>query len=218
MSASKVTVINNGVASPIRSTWDDKAKLREALGLTEEYVVVGSVGRMEDESHKRFGDLIKAFSRLATPLTRLLLVGDGGERPGLEALCERLSIRDKVLFVGYQADTYKYYELMDIFALASEREAFGLVNAEAMRCSLPVVATRVGGIPDVVEHEKTGLLVPPRDVDAMAKSLFRLISDPSLRECMGAAGKLRADREFSAEGYVARVESLYQRLWQERRR
>ena len=209
----KVSVINNGVEMPSVPTGDLLARVRSELSLPKDCPVIGSIGRMHDETHKRFGDLIYACARLsADPLPHLVLVGDGRERPGLERLARDLGIADRVHFVGFQAEPGHYYALMDIFALTSEREAFGLVNAEAMRCGLPVVATNVGGIPDVVTHNQTGILVPPRDIPAITNALQTLIDNPDLRHRMGAAGKQRADTHFSAERYVNDVHQLYQHL------
>lgn len=216
--ASKVSVINNGVEMPELPSRERLAELRAELGIDDSDFVIGSVGRMVDEQ-KRFGDLIQAISRLADiPHVKLLLLGDGRQRSRLEQLAVKLGVRGRVIFAGYQFVVGHFLGLMDVFALVSEREAFGLVNAEAMRCSLPVVATRVGGIPDVVRHNETGLLVDPRDIEAMVRAFRRMIADPELSMSMGAAGKLRADREFSAESYIRRVDNLYQRLWAERRR
>jgi len=209
---SKVTVINNGVEQPTVPTSDALAALRAEYGIHDGDRVIGSVGRMADESHKCFGDLIRALALLRDLAdVKLVLVGDGPERPGLERLASDLGVSDRVLFAGFQLDTGPFYALMDVFALASAREAFGLVNAEAMRCGLPVVATAVGGIPDVVLDGETGLLVPPRDTAALAAALRRVLNDDVLRHWLGAAGKVRADRLFSAERYVGDIEELYDR-------
>ena len=213
VSESKVSVINNGVELPSLPGRTEAGRVKGELGIPADCLVVGSVGRMHDDSVKRFGDLLRAIGRVdAAALPHLVLVGDGRERPGLERLARDLGIADRVHFVGFQAEPGHYYALMDIFALTSEREAFGLVNAEAMRCGLPVVATNVGGIPDVVTHNQTGILVPPRDIPAITNALQTLIDNPDLRHRMGAAGKQRADTHFSAERYVNDVHQLYQHL------
>lgn len=119
-------------------------------------------------------------------------------------------------FVGYQANPQPYYALMDVFALASASEAFGLVLVEAMFAGLPVVATRVGGIPTVVAEGETGLLVDPGDPLALANALLKLERSRSLRHDMGAKGRIRALTRFSAERYVADVDRLYQKLASQR--
>lgn len=210
--ASKITVINNGVEQPNTLPPEAMAALRSKLNIPTSHQVVGSVGRMHDDSVKRFADLIDAFARLRSDTT-LLLVGDGCERTGLERHAMARGIRDRVCFVGFQIDVGPYYGLMDIFALASAHEAFGLVNAEAMRCSLPVVATNVGGIPDVVQDGVTGILVPPRNPTAMSAALQRLLDNPDQRQRMGDAGKTRADKHFSAERYANDITNLYAQLF-----
>lgn len=208
----KVSVISNGVEQP---ACPDNARLQTLqadYGIETGDLVVGSVGRAFNE-HKRFSDLIRAIRLLKDIFSlKLLIVGDGPDLPMLRDLAKQEGVDDLVIFAGYQPEPGHFYALMDVFALASAREAFGLVNAEAMRCSLPVVATRVGGIPDVVVDGETGILVPPDDVKALADGLRRLLTDASLRQQMGEAGKARADLEFSSERYVEEVRCLYERV------
>lgn len=212
----KVSVISNGVAQPACPGEELLQTLRAEYGIETGDLVVGSVGRAFDE-HKRFSDLIRALRQLEdVPHLKLLIVGDGPDLPMLRDLARKEGVADRVIFAGYQPEPGHFYALMNVFALASAWEAFGLVNAEAMRCGLPVVATNVGGIPDVVVDGETGVLVPPHDVAAMAAALRRLLADEDLRKRMGAAGKVRADREFSAERYVADVQALYERVLAER--
>lgn len=217
ISKRKVSVIRNGVAQPAYPDVDQLRNLRTEYGIETGDLVVGSVGRVFD-SHKRFSDLIAALRLLEDiPRLKLLIVGDGPDLPMLQDQAEQEGVADRVIFAGYQPEPGHFYALMDVFALASAWEAFGLVNAEAMRCGLPVVATNVGGIPDVVVDGETGVLVPPRDVAAMAAAVRRLLTNKGLRKRMGAAGKARADREFSAERYVADVQELYERVLAERK-
>ena len=123
-----------------------------------------------------------------------------------------LGVHESVHFAGYTADPQPFYAVMDVFALASAAEAFGLVLVEAMFASLPVIATRVGGIPGVVDDGRTGLLVPPFSPERFAEGLLRLATDETVRRDMGARGQQRARAEFSADRYVADVDRLYQRL------
>lgn len=214
----KVTLIFNGVEEPLTPSDGQREELLAALGIEQDQIVVGSVGQMDDTT-KRFDDLLRAFALLEPRgAAVLVLVGDGRLRPGHERLAEELGVRDLVRFVGWKREPGHYYGIMDIFALASEREAFGLVNAEAMLCGLPVVATRVGGIPDVVVDDETGILVPPRDPKCMAEGIQRLRDDHAMRAQMGTAGKVRARTLFSADRYATEVHELYQRLLLSKRR
>lgn len=213
----KVSVINNGVELPEVPSAPEIASLRASLGLSGTVPVIGSVGRMLDERIKRFGDLIDAFATVRRTMpSKLLLVGDGPERRRLAELATSRGVSEDVVFAGFQRQVGHFYALMDVFALASECEAFGLVVAEAMRSGLPVVATEVGGLPTVVAEGETGFLAPPRSPQSLARAIRSLLVDPDLRKRMGEAGRRRADREFSAERYASDVAVLYRRLLGER--
>lgn len=215
--ASKVTLINNGVAEAPAANREEVRALRARFGLTSAHFVIGTVGRLFD-SYKRVSDLIRALPmvRGSCPLACLLVVGSGPDESMLRQLATDLHIAHAVHFVGYQANPQPYYALMDVFALASASEAFGLVLVEAMFAGLPVVATRVGGIPTVVAEGETGLLVDPGDPLALANALLKLERSRSLRHDMGAKGRIRALTRFSAERYVADVDRLYQKLASQR--
>jgi glycosyltransferase involved in cell wall biosynthesis len=211
--ANKVTLISNGVAEPAPVSADQKLALREALSIKTGELVIGSCGRLLDEC-KRVSDLIKAFVRVRErfPKTKLLIVGDGPDEAVLRALARQVGVAEHVIFVGYQGDARPFYEIMDIFALASAHEAFGLVLVEAMFAGLPVVATCVGGIPTVVKADETGYLVQPKAPAELADRLIALIDDAPQRKSMGQAGLDRARAEFSADKYVRQLDELYQRL------
>lgn len=209
----QVSMIMNGVAPPRPIDPAETADLRARLGIREGETVIGIVGRLF-EWHKRHTDLLRAFRALCDRRDdlRLLIVGDGPDRAMLEALAAELGIAERVIFTGYQPDARAYYTVMDIFALSSVQEAFGLVLVEAMFAGLPVVATRVGGVPHIVAESETGLLVPPGDQARLAETLSTLIEDPELRRAMGERGHRRAHERFSSGRYVADVERLYQDL------
>ena len=163
------------------------------------------------DSIKRFSDLITAVATLEHPTqpVYLLLGGDGPDLEKLKAFAKKQGVADRVIFAGFHGDVAPLYGCMDIFALASVFEGFGLVLAEAMSVSIPVVATRVGAIPFIVEDETSGLLVPHSSPKELAASLQRLIDSPELRTTFGEAGRIRAREDFSSERYVGDVERLY---------
>ena len=214
VSENKLSLIVNGARAPRPVAPQERSAVRSRLGFKDEDVVVGCVCRIDD-AVKRLSDLILAVTLLAEefPHLRLLVVGDG---PDLRKLTQEVAaspvIADRVVFVGGKEDVAPFYAQMDVFALASATESFGLVLAEAMCCGLPVVATRVGGIPSVVEEGKTGVLVPPRSPHALADGIRLLLVDPDLRLKLGVAGRLRYRERFTEERYVAEVEELYERL------
>lgn len=214
--ASKARLIVNGTLAPKLIEASARQALKVSLGLDPTSFVVGSVGRLSD-SHKRFSDLIRALALLTRQNTNLhlLIVGEGRDRAMLETLAQSLAVSDHVHFAGYQSDVGPMLSIMDVFALASERESFGLVLVEAMFSALPVIGTNVAGIRDIVVHEGTGLLVPALDPAALAAAIQRLHADADLRNRFGQAGRSRAESCFGAPRYVRDVEALYREVLNE---
>ena len=207
----KVVLINNGVRVPTILNNQMKQELKDTLNISENEIVIGSVGRMLIEEHKRFKDLIKAFHNLTKKdiKVKLVLVGDGPEREKYEKLVEELGIKNKVIFVGYQSEVSKYYSIFDVFSLVSAYEAFGLVLAEAMLHKVPVIATKVGGMQYIVDNDKTGFLVEKYDIDAIENKLELLCLDDNLRKEMGENGFKKALIHYTEERYVKDIENLY---------
>ncbi|MDP9392762.1 MAG: glycosyltransferase [Actinomycetota bacterium] len=180
-------------------------------------VVVGCVGRL----HERKGqlDLVRAFARAVRrePRARLVLVGDGPLRPRIEQEVTGLGLGDTVVLAGAQPDVAPWLASFDVLVVPSHYEGFNLTAVEGMLARLPVVATAAGGPEEIVEAGTTGLLVPPRDVPALADALVELCRDDVARARMGRAGRDRARSRYlapaMAEGYAA----LYHRLRAARR-
>jgi len=175
---------------------------------------VGFAGRLVDD-HKRVSDLIEAVALLLPEQhrrIRLLIVGDGADRSVLEALAADRGIADLCRFVGYQRDTAAFYALMDLFVLPSQREGFGLVVAEAMLAGTPVVATRVGGVPSVLDEGRAGLLVSPRAPHEIAAAIRTLQDDPSKRRELAEKAETFARAHHTGERYAADVARLYEKL------
>jgi L-malate glycosyltransferase len=211
--SSKVQVVPNGVRRPAPLGATEGVRVRKTIGLPEHAVVVGTVSRLFDD-HKRVTDLIRAFNMLAKPHPNLhlIIVGSGPDQVVMEDVARLGGFSERVHFVGRQIPADPFYGLMDIFCLASSREAFGLVVAEAMRAGLPVVATGVGGVADVVQDGLTGYLVQPGEPSQLAEAIGALVAKPQLRKRMGSAGRQRADELYSAERYVRDIEHLYRDL------
>jgi glycosyltransferase involved in cell wall biosynthesis len=159
--------------------------------------------------------LLDAFRLLidAGNTPKLRLVGDGPLRPKLERRAIELGISDAVTFVGWVPRTSltSYYRDCDVFVLPSLNEAFGKVLVEAALCSAPVVATRLGGIPEVVLDRKTGLLVPPNDAPGLAAAIARLFDDPGLARAMGEKGRQLARGRFDFEKMLDATVALWHR-------
>jgi glycosyltransferase involved in cell wall biosynthesis len=190
----------------------DAAELRRSFGLSASAFVIGTVCRLDDDGHKRVSDLIRAVAMLPDLPVELLIVGDGRQRRDLERLSEELAVSGRVRFAGYREDVGAAYAVMDVFALVSAREGFGLVVAEAMLARLPVIATAVGGLRNIVEDGRTGILVPPCSAEQVRDAISRLHGEPELRSAYAEAGRSRALLHFSAERYARDVSAFYQRL------
>jgi glycosyltransferase involved in cell wall biosynthesis len=155
--------------------------------------------------------LLHAVRRVvdAEPGFSLDIVGDGPYRAELEALCDELKLRRHVRFLGQRDDVHALMSQADMFVLSSITEGLSITLLEAMATGLPIVATRVGGNPEVVADGETGLLVPPRSPDALAEAILRLVRDPQSARRMGAAARQRAELSFDIRRVVARYEELY---------
>lgn len=207
----KIRLITNGVQIPREVLFEElnEIRIQQYLKITD--FVVGFVGRLFDD-HKRVSDLIKAILRIKDPSIKLLIVGDGKDREELENLIDNLAIQERVIFVGYQSDPSAFYEIMDVLCVPSSREGFGLVAAEAMLHKLPVIATKVGGLQDIVEDHETGFLIPPYSPQMIADKIQYLIDHPKTRKKMGEKGYQRAMENYTAERYCKEVEDLYLEL------
>lgn len=161
---------------------------------------------------KRVEDVVRVFARIVkTVPSRLLLVGDGPERGRVEQLARVEGVADRVWFLGKQESVAELLACSDLFVLPSESEAFGLVALEAMACGVPVVATRVGGIPEVVADGSSGYLAAIGDVDTMAEAGVRLLCDPDAWQHASSAARADAER-FSADLVVPRYEAFYEEI------
>lgn len=166
------------------------------------------VGRLTTQ--KGVDLLLRAWAQLVEP-RQLILVGEGAERSSLEALASELDL-DNVTFTGSTNDVRSYLQQADLFVLPSRSEGIPNALLEAMACGLPVVASAVGGIPDVVQDGESGLLVPPDDVPALAGAIGRLLADSDLRRRMGEKGRQRVVSDYSLKATTTRHLELYREV------
>jgi glycosyltransferase involved in cell wall biosynthesis len=211
LTESKLVLINNGVIIPREVMTKEIESLKKELGIQEGDIIIGSAGRFYNEV-KRFTDIIEAIKIINNPKVKFLLLGQGQDQDLIIQKTQKLNIEDQLILAGFQSDTAPYFQIMDIFCIVSAHEGFGLVAAEAMMHSLPVIASEVGGLKDVVVDGETGFQVPPFSPLKIASKIQILIENHALRKKMGEKGKVRALANYSADRYVEEVENLYLKL------
>jgi len=207
--ASRLRLIANGVDFNRFHPGPDRG-LRAQLGLNDNAILIASVGSLIPR--KGFDILIEALARTGLERLHLAIAGEGPERAALEALAAARGLGERVHFLGYQAEIGPLYRAADIAALGSRSEAFGLALAEAGYFNLPAVASAVGGVPDVVAREETGVLVPSEDIGAFAGALRTLAENPAERRRLGKAARQRVTSLFSLSRMVGDFERLYDEL------
>lgn len=207
------TIIYNGVRiEDIPPTCG--ADARRMMGVSDDDFVAGWVGRV-DESVKDLTTLLKAAKLLRTELKSLkwVLIGDGQDRKALEIKAGSLGLDGVVKWAGGRPDARRLYAGMDIFVLPSRAEGLPMVALEAMAAGIPIIATRAGGIPEIVVDGETGVLFDVGDSGAMADAAKRLAGNPALRRKMGEGGRKRVAANFGIERFVENLDRLYRSLW-----
>jgi len=208
----KVTVIYNGIPLEEFRPPADPGAVRARLGIARETPMVGIFARLHTvKGHRYF--LAAAREVLARrPGVRFLVVGDGPLRPALEEQARGLGITDRVVFTGFVEDVRPLMAGLDLLVISSLWEGFGLTAVEAMALGTPVVATEVGGLPEVVRHGETGLLVPPANPEALAGSIVWMLEHPEAAGEMAGKGGEAVRENFSAGVMARRTWELYRRM------
>jgi L-malate glycosyltransferase len=190
----------------------EPANLHADFWLPHQAPIVGNVAALVP--HKGQRHLIDAAKTVVqqVPDARFVIAGEGELRPALERQIKESHLEKHVLLAGFRPDVLSVHKAFDIFVMSSVTEGLGTSLLDAMAAGKPIVATRTGGIPEVVADGETGLLVAPRDHDALAEAVVCLLTDAELRRRMGEAGRARARALFSAEGMVQNTLHLYQRV------
>ena len=208
----KVVVIPNGINIEDYKIPYSKEECRRKLGLPLDKNIVLFVGNLI--LYKGPNVLIRAIPKIVkkVPNTLFIFVGKGKMRNELEKLANKLGIRNHVRFTGFVEECLKpfYYKSADIFCLPSvmSTESFGIVNLEAMACGIPIVASRIGGVPDVIKDGENGLLVPPKYVNSLASSIIYLLENEGVRRKMGKNAK-EIVKNFTWNKVAKMVRKLY---------
>ena len=191
--------------------WKSEDGVRDGLGIDADAPVVGTIANFRPQ--KRHSVLLEAADlvRKRIPNVRFLFVGQGPMEDQVKKRAWQMGLKDTVVFAGYRTDVPQVLASLDVFALSSGWEGLSIALLEAMACGLPAVASRVGGVSEVIEDGKSGLLVPPDDPHSMADEIIRMLGNRSLAEKLGAEARLRA-RRFDIRATVRREEAVYAEL------
>lgn len=210
----KITVIQNAISS---DAMDNPPKtneeIRKSFGINQNDILIGIVGRLGKEKGHRY--LLDAFAVInkQLPNTKLLVIGTGPEMDNLVEQAGRLHIRDSVIFTGFVDEIVSFFHTMDIFLLASLKESIPMVIYEAMLCEKPVVATNVGGISEVIEDGKTGIIIPSANSGIMSQKILQLIHNPEMKKKIAREGKKLAQTEITAINMTRNIEKVYNDLY-----
>lgn len=208
VSPSKVITIYNGIESD-RYVISNHQIIRREFGIAPESPLLGIVGRLHPQ--KGHSDLISAFAlvKKQVPGVQLLIIGDGCLRRALEEETKQNQVADGIIFTGLRNDIPSLLSAIDLFVLPSLWEGLPNVVLEAMAAGLPVVATAVGGMPELVVENETGILVPPHDPEALAVAIIDLLANTPRMNMMGKSGRQRAQKCFSMEKTVYNTHAVY---------
>jgi glycosyltransferase involved in cell wall biosynthesis len=188
---------------------NSRLETRDRLGFHSKQPIIGSIGRLVPQ--KGYNFFIEALPAILNkfPDAQFMIVGDGPLKDELTDQAKYLGLQSNLTFTGFRKDIPHLLKAMDIFTLMSLWEGFGIVLIEAMACSLPVVATNVGPIPEVVIHNETGLLIEPEKPKEISKALIRMLENPQLIRQFGANGRKRVEAHFTAEKMIENLEKIY---------
>lgn len=212
----KIQVIHNGIdidwwhSQLLRFTDQDRHEIKEHLFMAKENaLIITTIGELHERKGQKY--LIEAMPEVIKdfPNIKLVIIGDGEERQNLEKLIEKLGLKENVIILGKRKGIPHLLKCSNIFVLPSVREAFGFVLTEAMITPLPVVATKVGGIPEVVVDKKTGILVKSENPEVISKALISLIKDLQKREWLAINGHKRVCEKFDAKIMAVAYEKVY---------
>lgn len=216
--AGRLRVLHNTVAGKPTPPPDAVKALRERYQIPPQAAVILAVGRFSRE--KAHIDLIRAFERLRqiapdSPAW-LVFAGDGPERPHVEAAASEAGLAGRVVFAGHQSDIAPWYALARVVALPSHSEGSPNVLLEAMAAGVPVVATEVGGVPEIATHEENALLVAPGNAEAMARAILRLLTDAGLAKQLTANAAARIAERYTPESYQRALIGIYREVLDQR--
>jgi glycosyltransferase involved in cell wall biosynthesis len=216
--AEKVIKIYNGIEIDHYTSQHQngsRERIRNEFNIEEDTLFIGAIGRLVWQ--KGFDYLIGALPELLKrlPRTKIVLVGDGPLRGELEALAEKKKVEENLIFAGFRSDIKDILSAIDILILPSLLEGFPMITLEGMAMAKPIIATRIDGITEQIVDGVSGILIPPRDPDAIAQAVVRLSTEKELAQILGLGGRRRVEKEFTVEKMVSETEKVYQSLYEQ---
>lgn len=210
ISPNRIQVVHSAVPAPVQLTSAGRSKLLESLRLSPEQVVVGSVGALV--GHKGHKVLISAWPGVVKRYSqvKLLIMGDGPLRYELEHLAKSLGVADSISFLGHREDVHELQQLLSLQIAPSLEEGLNTSLLDALHLEIPIIASRCGGIPEVVEG--VGTLVPPGNPEALSRAICGFLQAPELLRAKAAAGRLRAQELFDVSRMQQRMAEVYQQV------
>jgi len=215
MTPERVDCVPSGT-DPERFRDPTPAQLRQEFGLSPDTKIVGNVAFFAD--HKGQRHLVEAAKTVLEkfPRTAIFLIGEGPLREPLQRLAQDEGIGDRVFFPGFRRDIPAILRDLDLYVMPSHKEGLGTAILDALYCGVPVVACEAGGMPELVHHEKTGLLVPPQDSKALAQAIIRLLDHPDEAATYATAGRKRVEDHYTVDRMVEGNIRVYERMLESR--
>jgi len=210
--SNKVELVRSGLDLAAFSASTKRADIRSELGLNDNHHLVTFIGRLRPVKGVEYGIKAFAVASVQHQNLRIALAGEGEQLGYLQDLTSQLGISENVTFLGVRNDLPDLLAATDSVLMPSLNEGFPRTAIEAMAAGKPVIATRVGGTPEAIIDGETGILVPAKDVEAMAAALSNLVDDTELQTRLGTAGRARAQQNYSLANYLSRLDRLYQQL------
>jgi glycosyltransferase involved in cell wall biosynthesis len=192
-----------------------REKIRQEFDVGKDTLLIGAIGRLVWQ--KGFDYLISAVPGIfeTSSRTKMLLVGDGPLRDELEALAAKLKVEEYIIFAGFRSDIRDILSAIDVLVVPSLLEGFPMITLEGMAMAKPIIATRIDGIKEQIVDGESGILIPPKDPDAINQAIFRLSTDKELAQDLGLEARRRVENEFTVKRMISETEKVYHSLYEQ---
>ena len=209
----RISVIHNSIDQGDILPCGKECDFRKEFSIQKNESIVGVLGRLSSEKgHNIFLKAIADIKQQTPKACRYVIVGDGAEKTNLQLLAKKLQISDRVIFTGYYHNIYCFLKFCDVFVLPSIRESLPLVLLEAMSFGIPVVATDVGGVSELINNKSVGFLIKPGSSKQLGEAILQILSNSEAAERIGEKGRQRVTQQFNARRMIQKLSVIYQNL------